>query len=917
MISSAALVAAFPSARARGLWVEQKPLMSDLVRAVCCRLATKSANPTIEASLGLTFREIFEFYLTERAIFLVAQGSAGVRVMPVRCSANDVDGEFIGWRRRQRWRERGRPMTGSKTAAVDLVRPPTELHQGHMTMRVAMLSEHQRAADPALFANPWQPIEVQLRRDKAAFMDVLRESPAPKAVIVDEAQLQSKLLLRIKRYCPHARLIILTSTPLSVKVAEAYADGYDPVSVCRATTDAAFKQELCQALFQRRQVRKRCDRLVVQFRRDRDDGTVAEAGQPCSFPVHDISSGGLAWHVPDTALDARHCKGAVHALRAVLRDGLPLLGPARVEIRYVHRCNHTSPRKSGHLVGARFLPLQPDPGAVIEDPTRLLALLRSAAQSSTLRMSTPHSVSVVMATKFWPELSGEAACLCAEVSYPSSWNRGDVLHCSFDQAESTYEFYVSIVALPDDGPLRLSFPTASRPVRPRTAPRARLSSDTGPILEFEDPFTQRTHQAEVLDLSSYGLAFRLPNTNVCLPIGCRIERMTLRIDGQPLVCAGTVRAHRRGDLGAGTEGGTCFGVELQDLPQQHAHHTARAAVKAALPEVELASELDAEELWSFFVASNFLYPDKMRKIEAILPEVKGNFSRMMRKSASLVTASIVAKNPATQKLDAYISLMRVYHGTWMLHHLASLGMKSGNRYAARNVFWGATCVMSNLRQLSWVRIYFQPHKAFLARSTGDFALNVGAGHDVCISQYAYLTASSCDEEVVERPGVNLRPATDSDLRLLERKMTEEGCAAEFLADELRDDLSLKRADFLYRKLGLWREREAMVAEVNGECQAIALLEFAPYGLNLSEVTNRCSIHAWGSEDQSIPALARYARRRYAERGYNLCILMVRDRHRSLVEAAGFRYSRQYSCFTLHRDLAPRYGVHLRRTLSVH
>ena len=106
----------------------------------------------------------------------------------------------------------------------------------------------------------------------------------------------------------------------------------------------------------------------------------------------------------------------------------------------------------------------------------------------------------------------------------------------------------------------------------------------------------------------------------------------------------------------------------------------------------------------------------------------------------------------------------------------------------------------------------------------------------------------------------------------------------------------------YARHGLQRRRECLLAKAGGVRKGFALLDISALGLNLSELTNAFTVHLEDDTDQDTRlALLLAARERYRELGRPQCIALDDGDDLDTYYAAGFRSSKDYCCFTFHRQ----------------
>jgi hypothetical protein len=300
----------------------------------------------------------------------------------------------------------------------------------------------------------------------------------------------------------------------------------------------------------------------------------------------------------------------------------------------------------------------------------------------------------------------------------------------------------------------------------------------------------------------------------------------------------------------------------------------------------------------------------------ILDEVQQNFSQLIQDKDSPILRTVIV-NSKQDSVDAHMSLLLAYSHTWIMQHLASLGIHRNNKEAAKNVFLGTIITLSQLQDIHWMRAYFQPQKSSPDRLGGIFARRIEDKALSTLNVYAYLTSTK-QEHSPNKNFEKIRESSREDFKKIKEYYISNNALSEFTAEDgTQNEMELNAIRKIYSHYGLNRHRQYLVNESKGRVTGFASLEFSSYGLNLSEVTNRCVIHSWEDEHDTIISLALSARSRYFELGYSFCIIMVKPEFAHKLTNSGFNYTRDYACWTLHRNLFPDYVDYIEKLFRTH
>lgn len=315
----------------------------------------------------------------------------------------------------------------------------------------------------------------------------------------------------------------------------------------------------------------------------------------------------------------------------------------------------------------------------------------------------------------------------------------------------------------------------------------------------------------------------------------------------------------------------------------------------------MAHGVTFEDIWTLFLESGFLYPEKVERLAPVLPEIQRSVRALLESNGDLAATVAV---PNGRGLEAQISMLRWLERTWMVQHLAALPLSSRTHDASAQITI-ALIYYGRLRpDIEWGKMFFRPNNAWPARVFGGFAnrLNDPATSDLRV--YHYLAACIEPGERGEAvPGVEVWPASSSeDFALVENWFRSRGRVLELQANELeahRRGQPANTAD--YRAAGLERRREIVMAGRQGRATAFAILEISSLGLNFSELTNSFTVHAVEDDPCARFALARAARATYAALGRRLCIGLEESDDLEAFQAAGFQAVKDYACWTFHRQ----------------
>lgn len=341
---------------------------------------------------------------------------------------------------------------------------------------------------------------------------------------------------------------------------------------------------------------------------------------------------------------------------------------------------------------------------------------------------------------------------------------------------------------------------------------------------------------------------------------------------------------------------TSTGFQLSDAQQAYSHQ-----VEISYPGIKVTRDVSFEEIWKLFLESGFLYPEKVSRLEPVLPEIQQTVRALLRANGNLM-GTVVLRNE--QGLDAHMSILRWYEQTWVVQHLAALPLSARALDASAQLTLGFAYYGRLRPDIVWSKMYFRPNNAWPSRVFGGFAKQIDDPTSSDLRVFHYLVAPTAGTPQ-RWNGLEVRPSVESERALIEGWFTSRGRTVEVQANQLQaSGDALEQLSREYEQAGLTRRRETIVAERAGRVTGFALLEIASLGMNFSELTNAFTIHPMEDDPETRIALVEAAKTRYAELGRANCIALEESEDLSAHEAAGFTRLKDYACFTFHREHLP-------------
>ncbi len=478
-----------------------------------------------------------------------------------------------------------------------------------------------------------------------------------------------------------------------------------------------------------------------------------------------------------------------------------------------------------------------------------------------------------------------------------------MLRGTFDLGGTNYSFLSSLRAI-EPTAVHLTFPRAVQTSRRRASNRFRPRASRSISITLQSPFGGEPFTTDVLDINAWGVSFPLDYRRQVLPVGTVIHKMTLRFaGGSEVKVEGRVR--NLVPFATNPDGATTTykcGVQLTALSLQERVRIADAILHMGSPGVESASGLSFDAIWGVLQSTGFLYPEKLEKLTPVLPEIRNTISALLEKDHHLFKTVVFKRG---EQIQGHLSAARIYRRTWVVQHLAA--MKGGKAlFAARLMNLGLSEYLEQIPEMEWLKIFFRPNNKWPARVFGTFAKRVGEPTFSDLRTFDYWSAPTA-EKGRAGAGVEVRDAVTDDFAAVEAHFVERNQTVLLRANDLtRSRIPLLELRMLYEEVGLHRGRHVLVAERAGKGVGFALLEVAPLGLNLSELTNTFTLHLDQPDPDARAALIEAARAFYGKLGRPVCFALDDGSGAQALSDAGFKTTKQYTCWTWHRSLLRRY-----------
>ncbi len=364
-----------------------------------------------------------------------------------------------------------------------------------------------------------------------------------------------------------------------------------------------------------------------------------------------------------------------------------------------------------------------------------------------------------------------------------------------------------------------------------------------PTLFFEHPLLRKNAQFEVYNISPSGLAIH-ENTNeqLLLP-GMIIPSLVLRLTGGL-----EIRCNAQVIYCMKEEKGIRCGLALLDMDVNAYSRLTQVLANAVEDDAYITSEADMDALWEFFFDTGFIYPKKYSLIQSNKEILKETYQKIYQNNPEIAKQFIYQING---KVYGYISMIRAYDRSWMMHHYAAKVVERKRKGLA--VMQQIIHYLNDMQHLpsanmDYLMCYFRPENKFPERVFGGFAKALGDLQGCSMDLFAYISYPALSLGIRLPQGWWLRECSPHDLWQLNRFY------GHFSGGLLLDTLSLEKDDSndesleeVYKRLGFLRKWNAYSLTHNGELHAVLIVNQSNLGINFSELLRSITIIVTNAE----------------------------------------------------------------------
>ncbi|WP_171818035.1 PilZ domain-containing protein [Pyxidicoccus fallax] len=435
-------------------------------------------------------------------------------------------------------------------------------------------------------------------------------------------------------------------------------------------------------------------------------------------------------------------------------------------------------------------------------------------------------------------------------------------------------------------------------------------------LSFDHALWPQVHvRRPVLDLSYEGLAFMTePGEDLLYP-GMRQPVLEVAMEGLAPV---RLRAEVRNISGT-SEGRRC-GMSVRPLDAAGAKAW-RTLVEAQLhPTTKVGGDW-SDATWELFERSGyFRLPGKTPEDFA---DQRPTFDATLARLEGRTRLGYRVVRPAGEAVEATLSVVKPYEGSWMAHQLARQGVpgvRTSAREALRDIYLRGYEPTQVDPDVKWFFAFCEANVRWVRFTKFDFATWYEHTGQTCLVPFRLMEGEV--ERAWEMPaGIEVAaPTAEERARFFEQVANTRPVAYREALDLVPERFDLKHAREQWSEAAMGRERELFVARHEGRPLVLAVVESAQPGLNLFNVLD--GVRLVPLADDSLPevqdamvALLARAADWYRARGRKVFVHYVEATSVEYVERAALADLGEGKLWVISASLLPEFLEHLHESTT--
>lgn len=433
-------------------------------------------------------------------------------------------------------------------------------------------------------------------------------------------------------------------------------------------------------------------------------------------------------------------------------------------------------------------------------------------------------------------------------------------------------------------------------------------------LSFEHPLWPqiRVHRT-MLDVSYEGLSFITePGEDLLYP-GMRIPCMEVEMPGRASV---KLFAEVR-NISGSSRGRRC-GLWVSPIGQDQALAWRELVEEQMHPRTRVSGDWNPGT-WELFEKSGYFRLSGKEPLK--FAKLKGQFNEAQSKLEGQLRIGYRAVKPMAGGVEATLSALKPYAGSWLAHQLArqqspSADKKVSAREALRDIYLRAFEPAQMDADVKWFFAYCEANVRWIRFINFDFAQWYEHTGQSAVLPFRLMEGDVDNAWPAIPDGIEVADITAEErLQFFAHLEKTKPLAYREALDLVPERFDLASTQALWSTAQLTRERSVMVARSKGKAVAVAILETAHMGLNLFHVLD--GVRIIPLQDEGLPevqdamlALLTRAADWYKERGRSVFVHYVEAQVVEYAERAALADLGEGKLWIISHTLLPEFLEHL-------
>lgn len=321
--------------------------------------------------------------------------------------------------------------------------------------------------------------------------------------------------------------------------------------------------------------------------------------------------------------------------------------------------------------------------------------------------------------------------------------------------------------------------------------------------------------------------------------------------------------------------------------------------------VSISKKFKFEELWNFYLETNFLYKEKIQMLGSDVEQIKDTWSKIIESSEDVSYTTL--RRDSEDNPTNSLSVMKYYDDTWIFQHMVSKKCPLGMVEVLKDsVDW----LVSN-EKILFAKLYWRPNNGIPNQMFSAIETYLcKEPNSYLYESFDYFALTKHDNNILKYPNNKFKSkvATSIDHTEISEILKDNIDPIIFNSDSL-DKLSmpLLKTAKIFNDNNLERKRQFILTKKDSKILAITAVEFSSKGLSLSHYFNKFSIYYINknitTEEETLigESILSTVLSFYKELKRDVFISLCDKKVSLIFQKLGLNPKKRYKCLTISRN----------------